>query len=37
MKELRLRGISTLAEANAYAPCFKADYNARFAQRRGAH
>lgn len=32
VKELRLRGISTLAEANAYAPCFMADYNARFAK-----
>jgi transposase len=32
VKELRLRGISTVAEANAYAPCFMADYNARFAK-----
>ncbi|SAL72979.1 integrase catalytic subunit [Caballeronia cordobensis] len=37
VKELRLRGISTIAHANAYAPCFMADYNARFAKpaRRG--
>lgn len=32
VKELRLRGISTLEQANAYAPCFMADYNARFAK-----
>jgi hypothetical protein len=32
VKELRLRGISTLAEANAYAPAFMAAYNARFAK-----
>nr|WP_284504603.1 ISNCY family transposase [Caballeronia sp. ATUFL_M1_KS5A] len=32
VKELRLRGISTVAEANAYAPRFMADYNARFAK-----
>jgi transposase len=32
VKELRLRGISTVADANAYAPCFMADYNARFAK-----
>jgi transposase len=32
VKELRLRGISTLADANAYAPSFMADYNARFAK-----
>jgi transposase len=32
VKELRLRGIDTVAEANAYAPCFMADYNARFAK-----
>ncbi|MEX3694263.1 ISNCY family transposase [Paraburkholderia sp. BR14263] len=32
VKELRLRGISTLAEANAYAPSFMAAYNARFAK-----
>ncbi len=30
VKELRLRGISTLAEANAWAPSFMAAYNARF-------
>lgn len=30
VKELRLRGISTVAEANAYAPSFMAAYNARF-------
>jgi hypothetical protein len=30
VKELRLRGISTMAEANAYAPAFMAAYNARF-------
>ncbi len=32
VKELRLRGISTLAEANAWAPSFMASYNARFAK-----
>jgi len=32
VKELRLRGISTLAAANAYAPAFMAPYNARFAK-----
>lgn len=30
-KEMRLRGISTLAEGNAYLPEFIADFNARFA------
>lgn len=30
-KELRLRGISSMAEANAYLPEFIAEYNARFA------
>jgi transposase len=30
-KELRLRGISSLAAANAYLPEFSADYNQRFA------
>ena len=30
VKELRLRGISTVAEANVYAPSFMAAYNARF-------
>ncbi len=32
VKELRLRGISTWEAANAYAPCFMADYNSRFAK-----
>ncbi|WP_322091844.1 ISNCY family transposase [Paraburkholderia bannensis] len=32
VKELRLRGISTLADANAWAPSFMASYNARFAK-----
>jgi hypothetical protein len=32
VKELRLRGISTVTEANAYAPSFMAAYNARFAK-----
>ncbi|WP_321918067.1 MULTISPECIES: ISNCY family transposase [unclassified Paraburkholderia] len=32
VKEMRLRGISTLAEANAWAPSFMASYNARFAK-----
>ncbi len=31
VKEMRLRGISTLAAGNAYAPEFIADFNARFA------
>lgn len=31
VKELRLRGISTLEEANAFLPEFMVDYNARFA------
>ncbi len=30
VKELRLRGVSTIAEANAYEPSFIAAYNARF-------
>ena len=30
VKELRLRGISTVAAANAYAPTFMAAYNVRF-------
>ena len=30
VKELRLRGISSMAAANAYAPSFIADFNARF-------
>jgi transposase len=32
VKELRLKGISTVADANAYAPCYIAAYNARFAK-----
>ncbi|SAL46326.1 integrase catalytic subunit [Caballeronia cordobensis] len=32
VKELRLRGINTVADANAYAPCFMAAYHARFAK-----
>ncbi|KVN63755.1 ISNCY family transposase [Burkholderia stagnalis] len=32
VKELRLRGISTVADANAFAPSFIAAYNARFAK-----
>ncbi|MFX1672356.1 ISNCY family transposase [Paraburkholderia sp. A2WS-5] len=32
VKELRLRGISTVADANAYAPAFMAAYNVRFAK-----
>ncbi|PMS16401.1 integrase [Trinickia dabaoshanensis] len=32
VKELRLRGISTVAEANTWAPSFMAAYNARFAK-----
>ncbi|MGF6605048.1 transposase, partial [Paraburkholderia sp. GAS448] len=32
VKELRLRGISTAAGANAYASAFMANYNARFAK-----
>ncbi|UDM48898.1 ISNCY family transposase [Cupriavidus sp. MP-37] len=32
IKELRLRGISSLAAANAFAPHFIADFNARFAK-----
>jgi transposase len=32
VKELRLRGISTIEAANAYAPAFTAAYNARFAK-----
>ncbi len=31
IKELRLRGISTLEEANAYLPEFREDFNRRFA------
>ncbi|WP_233863292.1 ISNCY family transposase [Paraburkholderia adhaesiva] len=32
VKELRLRGISTVSKANAYAPAFMAAYNMRFAK-----
>lgn len=32
VKELRLRGIASLDAANAFAPHFMADYNARFAK-----
>lgn len=32
VKELRLRGIDSLEAANAFAPHFMADYNARFAK-----
>ncbi len=32
VKEMRLRGISTMEEANAWAPSFMAAYNARFAK-----
>lgn len=32
VKELRLRGISTMNEANAYAPLFIEDFNSRFAK-----
>ena len=32
VKEMRLRGISTVADANAYAPSFISMYNARFAK-----
>ena len=32
VKELRLRAISDVAAANAYAPAFMADYNRRFAR-----
>ncbi|VVP45426.1 ISNCY family transposase ISBcen27 [Pseudomonas fluorescens] len=32
VKELRLRGISTMADANAFLPHFMTDYNARFAK-----
>lgn len=38
VKELRLRGISNMADANAFLPHFIADYNARFAKPpRSAH
>ncbi|WP_423200795.1 Integrase catalytic domain-containing protein (plasmid) [Cupriavidus sp. H19C3] len=32
VKELRLRGICSMAAANAYAPAFVADFNTRFAK-----
>ena len=32
VKELRLAGVATLAEGNAFLPAFMADYNARFAK-----
>lgn len=32
VKELQLRGISTIDAANAYAPAFIASYNAHFAK-----
>ncbi|RQU96003.1 ISNCY family transposase [Burkholderia cenocepacia] len=32
VKEMRLRGINTVADANAYAPSFMAAYNTRFAK-----
>lgn len=32
VKELRLRGISSMDAANAFAPAFMADFNARFAK-----
>lgn len=32
VKELRLRGISTIEAANAFAPDFRADFNGRFAR-----
>lgn len=31
VKEMRLRGIATMAEGNAYLPAFREDYNRRFA------
>jgi len=34
VKELRLAGVRTLAEGNALLPAFRADYNARLANRR---
>jgi homeodomain-containing protein len=38
VKELRLRGISSMAEGNAYLPTFMADYNRRFGRApRDAH
>lgn len=32
VKEMRLQGISNMAQANAYAPAFMADFNQRFAK-----
>ena len=32
VKEMRLQGIATMEAANAWAPCFIADYNQRFAK-----
>src|SRR5262249_38709844 len=32
VKEMRLRGIDTVAAGNAFLPTFMADYNARFAK-----
>jgi hypothetical protein len=32
VKEMRLRGIDTVADGNAFLPTFMADYNARFAK-----
>jgi hypothetical protein len=35
VKELRLRGISTMEGGNAFLPQFMADYNPRFGQSIG--
>lgn len=35
ISEMRIRGISTIEEANAYLPEFTADYNRRFAPKPG--
>jgi hypothetical protein len=32
VKELRLAGVSTIEDGNAFLPAFMADYNARFAK-----
>ena len=32
VKEMRLRGIDTVAAGNAFLPIFMADYNTRFAK-----
>jgi hypothetical protein len=37
VKELRLAGVATLAEGNAFLPAFIADYNARFAKAPANH